>query len=319
MFTAAGAAASTGATRLARAGETERSTVGGGSSPDGLSESSAQVGGAAESAAAGDSFDTFLCRAAMPLIVHIASERYRLVTPTKVVAISVMGRGNVNAFLLLGHKAVLVDTGIPGSGPKIMAALAKQSVGPADVSAIVVTHGHVDHFGAAAHLRRALKVPIIAHGGDAEAYASGQGLAGSLRPTGPFGWVFSKLPPAHARAEPFVADVMVDEPISLRNYGVDARILLTPGHTPGSISVLADSGELIAADLIAGPLLGAIRRRPANPPFHQDRLLNLASLDSVLKLNPSVIHVGHGGPLDPSDVRRWVTREHRKLVRNNAR
>ncbi|MEW5812563.1 MAG: MBL fold metallo-hydrolase [Actinomycetota bacterium] len=32
---------------------------------------------------------------------------------------------------------------------------------------IIVTHGHVDHFGSAAFLRDALKVPIIAHPADA--------------------------------------------------------------------------------------------------------------------------------------------------------
>ena len=39
-----------------------------------------------------------------------------------------------------------------------------------------------------------------------------------------------------------------------------------PEGTPGSISVLADSGELIAGDLIAGSFLGAVRHRPASQP-----------------------------------------------------
>ena len=59
-------------------------------------------------------------------------------------------------------------------------------------------------------------------------------------------------------------------------------------RSPGSIPVLADSGELIAGDLIAGPFLGAVRHRPANPRFRHDRTLNLASLDAVLALDPAV-------------------------------
>lgn len=121
-----------------------------------------------------------------------------------------------------------------------------------------------------------------------------------------------------ASTDPFVPDIVIDESMPLHDYGVDARVLTTPGHTPGSISVLADSGELIAGDLIAGPFLGAVRHRPANPPFHHDRTLNLASLDAVLALDPAVGYVGHGGPLEPSRVRRWAKREHRRLARRRT-
>lgn len=240
-------------------------------------------------------------------------------TPTTVVTIPVTGRAIVNAFLLLGPKAVVVDTGVPGSGPRILAALDRHGVAAADVTAIVITHGHIDHFGSAAYLRRELDAPIVAHHADAEAYTSGASLPGSLRPTGPFGRVFVAMPPAHGSTEPFTPDVIVDTPMTLHEFGVGAEILLTPGHTPGSISVLTDTGELLAADLIAGSFLGAIRRKPANPPFHLDRALNLDSLEAVLELGPSVFHVGHGGPLDPAQVRRWARRERTRLTRGRVR
>jgi len=153
---------------------------------------------------------------------------------------------------------------------------------------------------------------------DIDAYSSGHSLAPLLRPTGPFGSLFAKLPAARASTDPFVPDIVIDESMPLHDYGVDARVLTTPGHTPGSISVLADSGELIAGDLIAGSFLGAVRHRPANPPFHHDRTLNLASLDAVLALDPAVGYVGHGGPLEPSRVRRWAKREHRRLARRQT-
>jgi hydroxyacylglutathione hydrolase len=237
---------------------------------------------------------------------------------TTVTPISVVARGMSNAYLVRGDRAVLVDTGIPRAGPKIQAVLAELGVGPADVSAIVVTHGHIDHFGSAVYLKRVMEAPIIAHQDDIDAYSTGHAVEAFMRPTGLFGWLFAKLPFVHESTDPFVPDIVVDSSMSLREFGVDAQVLYTPGHTPGSISVLTDSGELIAGDLIAGPLLGAIHQWPANPPFHYDRNLNLASLDDVLALDPTVLYVGHGGPLKPSRVRRWAQREHRRLAGRRA-
>jgi len=73
----------------------------------------------------------------------------------------------------------------------------------------------------------------------------------------------------------------------------------TPGHTAGSVSVLTDTGELIAGDLVANSFMGLIPGRPANPPFHDDPRGNLASLHQMLALKPTTLHVGHGPALDP--------------------
>ncbi|MFD5560490.1 MBL fold metallo-hydrolase [Kitasatospora griseola] len=78
---------------------------------------------------------------------------------TKVVPIPVMGRHNINAYLLLGRRPVLVDAGTPGSGRKIHDGLAARGVNPADLALIVITHGHIDHFGSAAELHRLTGAP----------------------------------------------------------------------------------------------------------------------------------------------------------------
>lgn len=42
-------------------------------------------------------------------------------------------------------------------------------------------------------------------------------------------------------------DIVMDtEEFSLWEYGIDGRVLHTPGHTKGSVSVLLESGELFA-------------------------------------------------------------------------
>ncbi|MGW1811384.1 MBL fold metallo-hydrolase [Streptomyces sp. NPDC002078] len=237
---------------------------------------------------------------------------------TTVIPVPVMGKRNVNAFLLLGRRAVLVDTGIPGTGAKILARIAEHGIAPGDVSAIVITHAHIDHFGSAAELRRATGAPVVAHVADLGPYTTGR-IREPYLPTGRFGRFLNRLDAFHEHAEPFRPDLLVDGPTALYEQGVNARIMPTPGHTAGSISVLTDDGDLVAGDLVATSFLGMAHRRPANPPFHDDPVGNLASLRAMLALKPTRLHVGHGGPLAPARVERWAAREQHRLERLAAR
>jgi glyoxylase-like metal-dependent hydrolase (beta-lactamase superfamily II) len=237
---------------------------------------------------------------------------------TKVIPIPVLGRHAVNAYLLLGRRPIIVDAGTPGSGPLIHDQVAAHGVDPEDVSLIVVTHGHVDHFGSAAELARLTGAPIAGHIADLGTYRAGR-VREPYLPIGLFGHLFARTSRVRESTEPFEPDLLVRGETHLSDFGVEARIMPTPGHTPGSISVLTDDGDLVAGDLVATPLLGLVKGRPANPPFHDDRLGNLASLRKMLDLGPTRIHVGHGAPLEPQAVGRWATDEQRRLDRLVAR
>ncbi|MDI2128394.1 MBL fold metallo-hydrolase [Yinghuangia seranimata] len=233
---------------------------------------------------------------------------------TKVVPIPVMGRHNINAYLLLGRRPVVVDAGTPGSGKRIHDQITAHGVDPADVSLIVITHGHIDHFGSAAELHRLTGAPVAGHVADLGPYRSGR-VREPYLPTGPMGRLMDRNPKLHAQAEPFEPDVLIRGETGLEDFGLAARIMPTPGHTAGSVSVLTDDGDLVAGDLIANSFMGLIPGRPANPPFHDDPRQNLASLRTMLALNPTALHVGHGTALDPDRVREWADREHDRLAR----
>ncbi|MEU6092691.1 MBL fold metallo-hydrolase [Streptomyces sp. NPDC047085] len=230
----------------------------------------------------------------------------------KVVPIPVTGRHNINAYLLLGRRPVLVDAGTPGSGRKIHDRITALGVDPADVSLIVITHGHIDHFGSAAELRRLTGAPVAGHVADLGPYRSGRARDPYL-PTGPMGRLMARSRKLHTRVEPVEPDVLIRGETGLEDFGLAARIMPTPGHTAGSVSGLTDDG-----DLIAGSFMGLIPARPANPPFHDDPRQNLASLREMLALNPTSLHVGHGTALDPGRVRRWAEKEHDRLERLDA-
>jgi glyoxylase-like metal-dependent hydrolase (beta-lactamase superfamily II) len=59
-----------------------------------------------------------------------------------------------NCYLLLGERPVLVDTGAPGDLKHILAAFKSAGIAPGDLSLILLTHGHSDHAGCAAELKR---------------------------------------------------------------------------------------------------------------------------------------------------------------------
>lgn len=236
---------------------------------------------------------------------------------TKVVPIPVMGRHSINAYLLLGRRPVIVDAGTPGSGQRIYEQIAAHGVDPTDISLIVITHGHIDHFGSAAELHRLTGAPVAGHIEDLGPFRTGR-VREPYLPTGPMGRLMARNKNLHVQAEPLEPDVLVRGETALEDFGIAARIMPTPGHTAGSISVLTDQGDLVAGDLIANSFMGLIPGRPANPPFHDDPLHNLASLRKMLALNPTRLHVGHGTALEPKRVRRWAAREHHRLSRLKA-
>ena len=96
-------------------------------------------------------------------------------SPHRIVTVPILPRGMVNSFLLIGERPVVVDTGVPGSAPKVLAALAREGFAPSDVSLILITHRHVDHIGSTAAVKRATGAPVAVHARDAEWLRRGDG------------------------------------------------------------------------------------------------------------------------------------------------
>lgn len=209
-----------------------------------------------------------------------------------------------NLFVVQQQRTVIIDAGSPGNGRSILRILERHGIGPDEVSLILLTHGHVDHFGSALELKRATGAPIAIHAADAHALRLGHNPP--LQPTCLFARLLQPYLNWTQHTEPFEPDLLIDENTRLDVFGVSGRILLTPGHTAGSISVLLSNGELVAGDLLMGGMLGGYlsERNPGLTYFIDDLAQNLASIASVLELPLTTIHVGHGGPLDPERVRK---------------
>jgi glyoxylase-like metal-dependent hydrolase (beta-lactamase superfamily II) len=168
--------------------------------------------------------------------------------------------GYVNAFIVDGDEGVtLVDTGTPGNLGSITRALSEIGRSLSDIAAIVITHGHGDHYGSAAAAKAESGGQLFASEADAAVI---RGDAKAQLP--PFMGKYRFLKPL-ARLGPDADSVAVDRTVAGdQNIELvaDMSAIQTPGHTDGHMSLLLDraGGILFVGDAAVADRAGNIKR-----------------------------------------------------------
>lgn len=141
-------------------------------------------------------------------------------------------KGNY-AYLILGKKPILIDTGRPGQGNGILKELKSMNIKPEDVENILITHHDLDHVGNLALLEKKTGANLWASKEDIP-YICGQKsrhgikkyLSAIMRPKKP------------GNILPYSEDEKIE--------GI--KVIPTPGHTPGHVCLLYKD-ILFAGDL----------------------------------------------------------------------
>jgi glyoxylase-like metal-dependent hydrolase (beta-lactamase superfamily II) len=110
------------------------------------------------------------------------------------------------------------------------------------------------------------------------------------------------------KCEPCPADLIVDERFDLRPLGIGATILHTPGHSPGSISLIVDDEIAIVGDTMVGTFPGKIF-----PPFADDVKGVVQSWGKLLETGCRLFLPAHGSGNSRELVEKlWRKREQRE-------
>lgn len=231
--------------------------------------------------------------------------------------VSRVADGIVNWYLVEdGGEVALYDAGWPRSWPRVQAALRELGRTPADVTAIVLTHAHPDHLGAAEEARLACGAAV--HVCDREvARAHGEAKGSS-----PFTLVPGLLPALwrpsaagfvlHAAARGFMFPTWLKDTTPFATGDVlqvpgRPRAVATPGHTEGHVSfLLEDQGVVLTGDAIATLDVLTRARGPRLMPdaLNGDPQTTRASLDVLAGLPAGTLLPGHGDPFtgDPAQA-----------------
>jgi glyoxylase-like metal-dependent hydrolase (beta-lactamase superfamily II) len=210
----------------------------------------------------------------------------------------------VNTYLVRGDQPALVDTGFPTDAGAIRRALNARGLLPRDLSLIFITHGHYDHFGAAADLKTGSRVPVSIHADEADRLAAGVPTAvEALTLTGR---LISVLPDESQSPAPVTPDVLLADGDRLDAYGLDAVVIHTPGHTDASLSLLIN-GIAVIGDLMAGNQL--YPNLPEYPFFideRRDQPHIVTSLRRLVDAGAEMFFPGHGLPFDRAAAEGWL-------------
>lgn len=201
--------------------------------------------------------------------------------------------GICNCFLLRGEQTILIDAGAVGQQKAFTKALQKLNVDPKDISLILLTHGHWDHIGTLHPIQQLTGAKVAVHHRDQAWVESGK--PDFPNGTNGYGRIMSaaakrllnpNLPPVK------VDRVLDDNGMSLAEFGIPGKVVYTPGHSMGHVSILLDSGNALVGDMAMNDWY--LRLTPGLPVLADDINMVVQSWKKIFPMGIKRVHPAHG-------------------------
>ena len=198
----------------------------------------------------------------------------------------ILGAYQTNCYILRNSAAakdcLVIDTGLEAG--ELVDFLQRHKLNPV---AVVLTHGHADHITGVAVLRENHPdIKVYIHKLDAEMLTPPLTREEGLTETDSNMLAFAKQP---FRTEP--ADFSLEEGNVIEQVGIKLKVLHTPGHTPGGISLYSkDEGIVFVGDTLFAESVG----RTDMPGGSAAQLLKSIKEKLCVLPDETIVYPGHG-------------------------
>ena len=200
-----------------------------------------------------------------------------------------------------GPGLTIVDAGLPHHAGQLPALLRAIGRTLEDVMAVLLTHGHPDHLGAAERVRAA-GARVFIHGADADGARHGgtspPGLLRAMLRPSVARYMLGAMRAGAGRVQPIAALTEFADGERLEVPG-RPRVIHTPGHTGGEcVLFVEERGVLFTGDALVtlDPVTREVGPRLLAPPFVEDPGLAYASLERIEATGAAIVLPGHGEP-----------------------
>jgi len=224
--------------------------------------------------------------------------------PAKIIDIE---SGINTCYVIKDKGAIMVDSGPPKMKATFLKRMKDFSVDPKEIQLIVLTHGHFDHVGSAKEIQEITGAKIAIHEKDSMDLEQGF----SNWPKGVTKWgkisssIFKRLLKNKMTFPTVKADIILDDhELLLNKYGIAGKVIYTPGHTMGSVSILLDSGELFAGCLAHNRL--PLTFHPALPIYAENIDLVKESWRKLIDAGAKIVFPAHGKPFSVEIIKKYI-------------
>ena len=215
--------------------------------------------------------------------------------------------GHTNCYLIKEEGVILIDGGEPNKINRFVEKINEISIEPKEISLILVTHCHWDHIGSLSEIKDLAGCRVAANRHEKD-WAE-QALVVIPPAIGVWGkllYIFFKFYKPFIKFRKTVVDVVLeDKEFSLKPFGINGKVLYTPGHTYGSMSVLLDTGDAFIGDLAMNAF--PMRTGLGVPRFAEDINAIKESWRLVLEKGAKQIYPSHGRPFKAEELLKQVS------------